>query len=99
MIKRIFAIIAIIFITAWVIATFVIAIAPIPGKAPVFTFMMIGCIFFPIMLWVILWMITFLTGKKNIASMEVTGKEADPFELTKAKNENDYSETESGKEN
>ncbi|MBO4346658.1 MAG: hypothetical protein J5840_03370 [Lachnospiraceae bacterium] len=70
MLKRIFAIIGIILILGWIILTAVCAFVPFPGKEAVFPILVAGCIFLPLLLWLILWMLSFLTGKKNIASFE-----------------------------
>ena len=70
MLKRIFAIIAIVLILGWIIITAVCAFVPFPGKEAVFPILVAGCIFLPLLLWLALWMISFLTGKKNIASFE-----------------------------
>ena len=98
MVKRILAIIGIVFIVAWVIATFILALLQFPGKSVIFTFMMIGCIFFPIMLWLLLWMISFVTGKKNIASMNAPN-EVDPLELAAAQNNNNENSSDTEKLN
>lgn len=70
MLKRILAVIGLIVIAAWIIATLVIAIIPFPGKELLFPIFIIGCILFPIILWVALWIIGSVTGKKNIASFK-----------------------------
>lgn len=71
MIKRILAIIGIIIILGWVIATFVMAVIPFPLKSVIFPVFAAGCVLLPIMLWLILWMTSVVTGKKNIATFEV----------------------------
>ena len=67
-IKKIFAIVALILIFGWIIATFVIAVTNFPGKQELFRVFMLGCIAFPVIAWVGLWMLGILTNKKNIAS-------------------------------
>lgn len=68
MIKRIFAIIGLVLIFAWVLATAVVAFLPFPGKSLVFGILAAGCVILPIMLWIILWIISTVTGKDNIAT-------------------------------
>lgn len=68
MLKRIMAIAGIVLILAWIIATFIIAVLPIPGKSVIFGILIAGCVILPIMLWIILWAISGLTGKDNVAS-------------------------------
>jgi hypothetical protein len=80
--KRIFAIIALIIITLWIGTTVVLAVFPVPMKSVLFPVFAIGCVILPIMAWIILWAISVVSGKKNIASfrseeMEKTMKEAD----------------------
>ena len=80
--KRIGAIIGLSLIALWLIATVVTAFAPIPGKESIFPVMIAGCVIFPIMLWIILWLVSVITKKKNIASfrseeMEETMRQAD----------------------
>ena len=90
--KRIFAIIALIIIGLWIAATVVTAVFPIPMKSILFPIFAIGCVVLPIMAWVILWMISVFSGKKNIASfrseeMEKTMKEADEIKSKMAAKE------------
>ncbi len=66
--KRILAWIGIVIIALWFTATILIAVLPIPGKAAIFPFFMIGCIVFPVFLWIALWAYGAITGKKNVAS-------------------------------
>lgn len=68
MLKRILAIVGLIVIALWIIATVVVAFSSFPAKSVVFPLLMFGCILIPIMLWIILWAVSLLTGKKNIAS-------------------------------
>ncbi|MBP5495050.1 MAG: hypothetical protein J6X97_08120 [Lachnospiraceae bacterium] len=83
MIKRILAIIGLIVILGWVIATLALAILPIPMKSVLFPIFAAGCVLLPIILWLLLWMISVVTGKKNIATFEVN-KEKDEETLSKA---------------
>lgn len=69
------AIIGIIIILGWIIATAVMAVVPFPLKSVIFPIFAAGCVVLPIMLWVILWMISVITGKRNIASMDVSKPE------------------------
>jgi len=68
MLKRIMATIGLIIIFLWIAATIVTAIINFPLKSVVFPVLAAGCVLLPIMLWIILWMISFVTGKKNIAT-------------------------------
>lgn len=68
MIKRIFSIIGLALIICWIIATVVIALIPFPGKTLVFGIFAAGCVVLPLMLWIILWIISSLSGKDNIAT-------------------------------
>ena len=83
MIKRILAIIGLIVILGWVIATLALAILPIPMKSVLFPIFAAGCVLLPIILWLLLWMISVVTGKQNIATFEVN-KEKDEETLSKA---------------
>lgn len=81
-IKRILALITVILIVCFVIATFIIACIDFPGKETVFFGCILGVIFLPIFAWLFLWMYSVLTNKKNIASfrseeMEETMRKAD----------------------
>ena len=86
MLKRILAVIGLIIIIGWVIATLALAILPIPMKSVLFPIFAAGCVLLPILLWLFLWMISVVTGKKNIASMEVN-KENEEETLSKASKE------------
>lgn len=93
-IKRIWAIIGLSLIALWLIATVVTAFAPIPGKESIFPVMIAGCVIFPIMLWIILWLVSVITKKKNIASfrseeMEKTMRQADEIRAVMSMKEND----------
>lgn len=92
--KRIFALLGIIFILLWIIATLILSFAPIPARETLFPIFVAGCVIFPIMLWIILWMISFISGKKNIASY--TTKEMD--EIREKAEKIKYSQKESSKE-
>lgn len=82
MLKRIFAIIGLIVILGWIIATLALAVFPIPMKTVLFPIFAAGCVILPILLWLLLWMISVVTGKKNIATFEV--KKDDEETLSKA---------------
>ncbi len=87
MIKKILAIIGIALIFLWIAATFVIAVFPIPLKETIFPIMAVGCVFLPIVLWIFLWMISFITGKKNIASPDNGVKKPDLIVSEETKSE------------
>lgn len=71
MLKRILAVIGLIFILGWIIATLALAVLPIPMKTVLFPIFAAGCVLLPIMLWLLLWMISVVTGKRNVATFEV----------------------------
>jgi len=54
--KRVLAVLALIVFAIWILAMVVLAVFPIdiPNKSTVFMFLTAGCIFFPIMIWMIL---------------------------------------------
>ena len=66
--KRILALITVILIICLILATFVIAFLDFPNKNTVFFSCMIGTIVLPIMAWIIMWMYSVVTNRKNIAS-------------------------------
>lgn len=68
MFKRIFAIIGLIVIFLWIAATVIVAFIPFPGKTFVFGLLAAGCVLLPLMFWIILWVVSSLTGKDNIAT-------------------------------
>ena len=82
MLKRILAVIGLIVILGWIIATLALAVLPIPMKTVLFPIFAVGCVILPILLWLLLWMISVVTGKKNIATFEV--KKDDEETLSKA---------------
>ena len=82
MLKRIFAIIGLIVIIGWIVATLALGILPIPMNTVLFPIFAAGCVILPILLWLLLWMISVVTGKKNIATFEV--KKDDEETLSKA---------------
>lgn len=99
MIKRILAIIGLIVIGAWIIATAVVAFLSFPGKTVLFPILIFGCILLPIMLWIILWAASAITGKKNVASfrndeMDDTLKKAEEIKNEESKNEESKKESE-----
>ena len=75
MLKRILAVIGLIVILGWIIATLALAVLPIPMKTVLFPIFAAGCVLLPIILWLLLWMISVVTGKKNIATFEVEKKD------------------------
>lgn len=83
MLKRILAFIGLIIIIGWVIATLALAILPIPMKSVLFPIFAAGCVLLPILLWLLLWMISVVTGKKNIASMEVNKENEEALSKSK----------------
>ena len=83
MIKRILAVIGLIVILGWIIATLALAVFPIPMKTVLFPIFAAGCVLLPILLWLFLWMISVVTGKKNVATFEVN-KESGEETLSKA---------------
>ena len=101
-IKQIAALIPVIFMVLFIIATFIVSILDFPNKAPIFTALMSGVIFIPIFLWIFIWMIGILTKKKNIASfrseeMEKTMEQAELIKdaLANQKRDKDISENNS----
>ena len=82
MLKRILAVIGLIVILGWIIATLALAVLPIPMKTVLSPIFAAGCVILPILLWLLLWMISVVTGKKNIATFEV--KKDDEETLSKA---------------
>ena len=82
MLKRILAVIGLIVILGWIIATLALAVLPIPMKTVLFPIFAAGCVILPILLWLLLWMISVVTGTKNIATFEV--KKDDEETLSKA---------------
>ncbi len=81
-IKRIAALLTVILIVGFIIATLVIAFLDFPNKQTVFLSCMAGVIILPIIAWIFLWIIGVLTNRKNIASfrseeMEETMRQAD----------------------
>lgn len=75
MLKRILAVIGLIVILGWIIATLALAVLPIPMKTVLFPIFAAGCVLLPIILWLLLWMVSVVTGKKNIATFEVEKKD------------------------
>lgn len=85
-IKRIFAIIALVLIAAWIVTTIVLGII----GSEWFPKFMIGSIILPIVAWVFIWMVGILTNKKTIASfrseeMDETMKQAEEIRIKLAK--------------
>ena len=65
--KRVLAVLALIVFAIWILAMVVLAVFPIdiPNKSTVFMFLTAGCIFFPIMIWMILWMISVVKDNES----------------------------------
>jgi uncharacterized membrane protein len=87
--KRIMALITVILIVCFVIATFIIACLDFPNKETVFFSCMIGLIVLPIIGWILMWISSTITGRKNVASyrteeMEETMRQADEIRFKKA---------------
>ena len=53
MLKRIFAVIGLIVILGWIIATLALAVFPIPMKTVLFPIFAAGCVILPILLWLL----------------------------------------------
>ena len=88
--RQIFAWVGIGLIALWLLATACLAVFPIPGKAKLFPFFMIGCIVFPVFLWIGMWIYGAVTGKKNVASfrseeMEETMRQAEEIKQAEEK--------------
>ena len=98
MLKRILAVFGIIIILGWVIATFVMAVIPFPLKSVIFPIFAAGCVLLPIMLWLLLWMISVVTGKRNVATFEVEKNKNDEETVSKASQDGLDSPSESGEE-
>lgn len=80
--KRILALIAVILIVGFILATFVMSFLDFPNKDTIFFTCMLCCIILPIIAWVLMWIFGAVTGRKNIASyrtaeMEETMRKAD----------------------
>ncbi len=87
--KRILALITVILIVGFILATFVIAFLDFPGKTTVLFTCMLCIIVFPIIAWVLMWMFGAATGRKNVASyrtkeMEETMQKADEIRIKQA---------------
>jgi hypothetical protein len=66
--KRVLAWIGIALVVIWFSATMLLAVLPIPNKDKLFPFFIFGCIVIPILIWVIIWIVGLLTGKRTVAS-------------------------------
>ncbi len=98
-VKRILALITVILIVAFILATFVIAFLDFPNKENVFFTCMLCVIVLPIIGWVLMWIIGAVTNRKNVASfrsaeMEETMKQADEIRIKKALAEAENTEAE-----
>lgn len=88
-VKRILALVTVILIVGFILATLVIAFLDFPGKTTVFFTCMLCIIILPIIAWILMWMIGAATGHKNIASyrteeMEKTMQKADEIRMKQA---------------
>lgn len=88
-VKRILALITVILIVGFILATFVIAFLDFPNKENVFFTCMLCVIVLPIAGWILMWMYSVITNRKNVASfrseeMEETMKQADEIRIKKA---------------
>ena len=81
--KRILALAGVVIITLWVLATFVLAVV----HAEIFKYFMIGCIALPIILWLAIWFVGLLTGKKTIASFRTEEMDKTMAEAERIKEE------------
>ena len=66
--KRVLAWIGIALVVIWFSATMLLAVLPVPNKDKMFPFFIFGCIVIPILIWVIIWIVGLLTGKRTVAS-------------------------------
>ena len=66
--KRVLAWIGIALVVIWFSATMLLAVLPVPNKDKLFPFFIFGCIVIPILIWVIIWIVGLLTGKRTVAS-------------------------------
>lgn len=87
--KRILALVTVILIVGFILATFILAFLDFPGKTTIFFTCMLSIIILPIIAWVLMWMIGAATGRKNVASyrtkeMEETLQEADEIRIRQA---------------
>ena len=96
--KRILAWVGIVIIALWLTATLLIAVLPIPNKAAIFPFFIIGCIVFPVFLWIAMWAYGAITGKKNVASfrtaeMEETMRKAEEIKAVQEEESEEEAES------
>ena len=66
--KSVLAWIGIALVVIWFSATMLLAVLPVPNKDKMFPFFIFGCIVIPILIWVIIWIVGLLTGKRTVAS-------------------------------
>ena len=87
--KRILALIIVILIVGFILATLVMAFLDFPNKETVFFTCMLCVIVLPIIAWILMWMFGAATRRKNVASfrseeMEETMKKADEIRMKQA---------------
>ena len=90
--KQILALLTVILIVGFILATFVMAFLDFPNKENIFFTCVLCVIILPIIAWVLMWIIGAMTGRKNVASyrtkeMEETLKKADEIRFHQALNE------------
>lgn len=97
--KRIAAIVALVFIALWIIATIFFGVTNFPFSHDMFCKFMIGCVMWPIIAWILIWMFGVITNTKTIASyrskeMDETMRKADEIraEMERAKEEKEEKE-------
>lgn len=91
--KQILALLTVILIVGFILATFVMAFLDFPNKENIFFTCVLCVIILPIIAWVLMWIISAMTGRKNVASyrtkeMEETMKQADEIRFQQALAEN-----------
>ncbi len=91
--KQILALLTVILIVGFILATFVMAFLDFPNKENIFFTCVLCVIILPIIAWVLMWIIGAVTGRKNVASyrteeMEETLKKADEIRFQQALAEN-----------
>lgn len=92
--KRILALFTVILIVGFILATFIMAFLDFPNKENVFFTCILCIIILPIIAWVLMWMFSAATNRKNVASfrseeMEETMKKADEIRIKQAFNSNE----------
>lgn len=95
--KRILALLTVVLIVGFILTTFILAFLDFPNKETVFFSCMLCVIVLPVIAWVLMWIISTMTGRKNVASyrteeMEETMRMADEIRIKKALSEMDETE-------